>query len=208
MTQTVVRYGADSVDSLIRSVRRQRVILDSDLARIYGVTTKRLNEQVRRNKVRFPEDFVFRLTRDEFAEVQPQPLHNQHVDGDRSQIATGSSKHRDPRFSPYAFTEHGAIMAATVLNSQQAIQMSVFVVRAFVSMRRMLVDRSELTNKLAELDKKLTARLDNHESGITEVLQQIMLLLNPPPEPEPEPKRIGFHVREHRAVYRVKRAVR
>ena len=200
MAKRLVSCDAAEVESVIRMVRGQRVILDADLARIYGVPTKRLNEQVRRNADRFPPDFVFRLTEEETACVQhAEP---QDVSGNRSQIATGSSKHRDPRFAPYAFTEHGAIMAANVLNSPEAIQMSVFVVRAFVRMRQMLsTPHDDLARKLAELDEKLTARLDGHEVAITEVLQQIMLLLNPPPEPEPPQKQLGFHVREKRASY-------
>jgi len=105
----------------------QRVILDADLAALYGVGTKRLNEQVKRNFERFPEDFMFRLTRAEADALN------------RSQNATGSGKYRDPRFPPFAFTEHGAIMAATILNSSQAVEMSLYVVRAFVRIR-------ELTN--------------------------------------------------------------
>jgi hypothetical protein len=100
-------------------MRRQRVILDADLAVLYGVTTKRLNEQVKRNAARFPPDFLFRLTATETRALN------------RSQSATGSQKHRDPRFPPFAFTEHGAIMAATVLNSASAVEMSLYVVRAF-----------------------------------------------------------------------------
>jgi hypothetical protein len=125
----------------------------------------------------------------------------------RSQIATASK--RNIRHLPFAFTEHGAIMAANVLNSPQAIQMSVFVVRAFVRMRQMLSIPHDLARDLAALEKKLTARLDGHETAITEVLQQIMMLLNPPqgsgPEPEPPPKQIGFHVREKRTTYRTSR---
>ena len=128
--------------------------------------------------------------------------------GNRSQSVTGSQKHRDPRFLPYVFTEHGAIMAANVLNSQRAIQMSVFVVRAFISMRRMLVDQRDLARKLAELERKLTTRLNVHGTAITEVLQQIMRLLNPPEEPEPPPtprKRIGFAAQEKSGRYSIGR---
>ena len=108
-----------SIETFIYTIRGQKVILDADLARIYGVTTKRLNEQVKRNIKRFPFDFMF--------EVMPEELN----DVNRSQFATGSQKHRDPKFLPYAFTEHGAIMVANVLNSPSAVEMSVFVVRAF-----------------------------------------------------------------------------
>jgi hypothetical protein len=108
---------------------------------------------------------------------------------------TGSSqRHRDPRARPYAFTEHGAIMAANLLNSPQAVQMSVFVVRAFIAMRAALSDTRELARKLATLEKELTARLDTHETAIVDVLQRIMALLEPPPPaPESPVKEMGFH---------------
>ena len=118
-----------SIESVIHSVRGEKVILDVDLARIYGVSTKRLNEQVKRNTRRFPTDFSFRLSKVETEQLIGQ-LARSEQSGDRSQIATGPQKHRDPRFLPYAFTEHGALMAANVLNSTQAVKMSVLVVRA------------------------------------------------------------------------------
>ena len=194
MKKIAARYDALVVESLIRTIRGQRVILDADLARIYDVPTKVLNQAVRRNYGKFPADFLFQLTFDEARSPA----------GMRSQTVTASGK-RNIRFLPYAFTEHGAIMAANVLNSPQAVQMSVFVVRAFIRMRQVLSAPHELALKLAELEKKLTARLDGHEAAITEVLQQIMQLLNPPPAPEPPAKQIGFHVRERRAVYRVRK---
>jgi hypothetical protein len=181
------------------------VILDYDLSAIYAVSTKRLNEQVKRNARRFPEDFMFQLTVEEYENLRSQVV-TPRRGADRSQIATGSQRHRDPRFMPYAFTEHGAVMAANILRSERAIQMSVFVVRAFVRMRQMLIAQKDLARKLAELEKKLTARLDVHETAITEVLRQIMRLLSPPPEPEPEAehpkKRIGFLVEEPHVPYR------
>ena len=112
-----------------------------------------------------------------------------------SQIAIGSLKHRDPRHLPYAFTENGAIMAANVLNSPEAVRMSVFVVRAFVQMRDLLGGTKELARQLADLEKKLTARLDVHESVIVNVLRRVMEILAPPPlPPDPPRRRIGFHV--------------
>jgi hypothetical protein len=186
------------------TLRGQKVILDADLARIYGVPTRALNQAVKRNADRFPPDFVFRLTPEEIVQLRRQPVIT-NADDNRSQIVTGSPKHRDPRYLPYAFTEHGAIMAANVLNSPQAVKMSVFVVRAFIRMRQILSDNRVLAKKLAELEKMLTARLDTHERAIVHVLEQIMRLLNPPSEPEPPPKKIGFHVRERRAKYCVTR---
>jgi phage regulator Rha-like protein len=173
------------ISALIRTIRGQRVVLDSDLARIYGVPTKRLNEQVKRNAKRFPPDFLFQLTAEE-------------ADSLRSQFATlkgGRGQHR--KFLPYAFTENGAVMAANVLNSPAAVQMSVFVVRAFVQMRELLGGTKALAKQLADLEQKLTARLDGHESAIVDVLQRLMQILDPPPlppEPEMPKRRIGFHV--------------
>jgi hypothetical protein len=157
------------------------VILDSDLARIYGVSTKALNQAVKRNLKRFPDDFLLRLSSDELEIL-------------RSQIVT-SSLHGGQRYLPYAFTENGAIMAANVLNSPEAVRMSVFVVRAFVQMRDLLGGTKELARQLADLEKKLTARLDVHESVIVDVLRRVMEILDPPPlPPEPPRRRIGFHV--------------
>jgi phage regulator Rha-like protein len=136
---------------------------------------------VKRNPDRFPEDFVFQLTKEE-AKFWLRS---------RSQIAT-LKRDRNIKYLPYPFTEHGAIMAANVLNSSQAVKMSVFVVRAFVKMREILLANRALAAKLAQLERALTGRLDVHERAIVHVLEQIMQLLNPPPLPEPPKKRIGF----------------
>ena len=200
MSEKLSAYTTVPIESLITTIRGQKVILDADLAKVYGVPTKRLNEQVKRNADRFPEDFVFQLTLEEVTNLRSQNATLNAV-GNRSQIATGPQKHRDPRFLPYAFTEHGAIMAANVLNSPQSVKMSVFVVRAFIRMRQVLSDNRVLAKKLAELDKMLTARLDTHERAIVHVLEQILRLLNPPSRPDAPPKKIGFHVRERKARY-------
>ncbi|MEI9961912.1 MAG: ORF6N domain-containing protein [Limisphaerales bacterium] len=144
-----------TITSVIRTIRGKKVILDADLARIYGVSTKRLNEQVKRNADRFPPDFLLQLTNEESENL-------------KSQFAT-SSLHGGRRKLPYAFTENGAIMAANVLNSPEAVRMSVFVVRAFVQMRDLLGSTKELAKQLAALEKKLTDRLDGHEAAIIEV---------------------------------------
>ena len=154
MTEKPERYDTDAVESLILTIRGQKVILDTDLAAIYGVSTKRLNEQVKRNARRFPEDFMFQLTSKEWADLTSQ-IAISNVQLKRSQIATASQRHRDPRFIPYAFTEHGAVMAANILRSERAVQMSVFVVRAFVRMRQMLAAQRDLAVKLADLEKQL-----------------------------------------------------
>ena len=173
------------IEPLIKLVRGCKVILDDDLAQIYGVSTKRLKEQVKRNDGRFPVDFAFVLTRKE-------------VMTNRSQIATGSGKHRNPRYPPMAFTEHGAIMAATVLNSPRAVEMSVFVVRAFVRMREELSSRRDMEKRLDQIEKILLV----HDDHLRDLFEKIRPLLLPPPD---EPKRpIGFQLRERRAIYRVR----
>jgi ORF6N domain len=197
-------------EDLIREVRELKVILDADLARIYGVTTKRLNEQVKRNQERFPADFAFQLTAKETESLRSQFATSSG--GNRSQIATGSaqgvkhekdvlrsqiatsSSHGGRRYRPYAFTEHGAIMAANVLNSARAMQMSVFVVRAFLKMRAFLGDNRELAKQLAALEKELKQRLDIHEAAIVTILQRVMDIIDPPSPPPPAPAKpkIGF----------------
>jgi len=173
--------AVEQIDGMIRTIRGTRVILDSDLAKIYGVPTFRFNEAIKRNRHRFPPDFMFQLTTEEAAAL-------------RSQIAIlkkGRGQHR--KYRPYAFTEHGALQAANVLRSPRAVQMSVFVIRAFIRMRQTLLGTRELAEKLAALEKKLTSRLDVHEAAIVEVLQELMQILNPPPAmPQPPKPRIGF----------------
>src|SRR6266581_2540402 len=179
MPKSSNKLTADQLGRFIYEIRGRRVMLDSDLAVLYGVPTKRLNEQYRRNRKRFPEDFAFQLTTEEAESL-------------RSQIATSSS-HGGRRYRPYAFTEYGALQAANILNSARAVQMSIFVVRAFAKMREALRGTPELARKLAELEKKLTARLDVHEAAIVQVLREVMQVLNPPTDPEPPRRRIGFH---------------
>ncbi|MCX5885868.1 MAG: ORF6N domain-containing protein [Proteobacteria bacterium] len=194
MREKLSAYTTVPIESFITTIRGQKVILDADLAKIYGVPTKRLNEQVKRNADRFPEDFVFQLNAEE---AQAWRLL-------RSQNAT-LKRGQHLKYLPYAFTEHGAIMAANVLNSPQAVKMSVFVVRAFIRMRQVLSDNRVLAKKLAELEKMLTARLDTHERAIVHVLEQILRLMNPPSRPEPPPKKIGFHIREKKVRYSANR---
>jgi len=161
-----------AVESRILILRRQRVILDADIAALYGVTVKRLNEQVKRNLERFPSDFMFQLTEKEHGAL-------------RSQIATSKRSRGGRRYTPYAFTEHGAIMAATVLNSERAVRMSVFVVRAFVRLREMLATNRRLAGKIYELEN----RLDTHDSTIQDLIEAINELMTPE---EPSRVRIGF----------------
>jgi hypothetical protein len=199
MKREIVDYTMDDITILIVVVRGKRVILDADLARIYGVPTKRLNEQVRRNTERFPPDFAFVLTEQEVTNLKSQ-FATSSAGLNRSQFATGST-HGGRRKLPMVFTEHGAIMAANVLRSKRAIQMSVFVVRAFIRMRQMLTEQRDLARKLTEIEKELTARLDIHETAINEILGQIRRLLSSPPEPETPKRRIGFLVEELKVPY-------
>jgi len=167
----------------IHLIRGQRVMIDSSLATIYGVTTKRLNEQLRRNRSRFPSDFAFQLTAEELTDL-------------RSQIAT-STFHGGRRYRPWVFTEHGAIMLASVLNSDVAVQASVRVVRAFVRLREMVAANAQLAGKLKELER----RLDSHDEVIADLFATLKGLLEPEP---PKRREIGFHVREKAARYRVR----
>jgi hypothetical protein len=149
-------------------LRGHKVPLDTELADLYGVPTKALNQAVKRNIERFPEDFMFRLTRSEAEAL------------DRSQFVTGSQKHRDPRFPPFAFTEHGAIMAATILNSPRAVEMSIFVVRAFVKLRELLASNKELARRLDELEARIEKKLNTQDQAIAAMLSAIRQMLNPP----------------------------
>jgi phage regulator Rha-like protein len=162
------------VESRILVLRHQKVILDTDLAELYGVPVKRLNEQVKRSQERFPSDFMFRLTAKE-------------ADSLRSQIATSKEGRGGRRYLPYAFTEHGAIMAASVLNSERAVEMSVFVVRAFVRLREMLSSNRQLAAKIKELER----RLETHDTTIQDILDAIKELMIPE---EGSGRGIGFQL--------------
>lgn len=162
------------VDGIIRTVRKQRVILDSDLAKLYGVQTFRFNEAVKRNRARFPEDFMFQLTKEE-------------ADALTSQIAMSKAGRGGRRTLPWAFTEHGALQAANILNSERAVAMSVYVIRAFIRLREELAANTTLEKRLAVIEKTLVS----HDAALRDVIQKIRPLLLPPPDPPR--KRIGFH---------------
>ena len=167
----------EQITRAILVMRGHRVLLDSELAALYAVNTKALNQAVKRNANRFPEDFMFRLTR-----AETKPLN-------RSQIVTGSQKHRDPRFLPCAFTEHGAIMAATILNSPRAVEMSIYVVRAFVQLRELLSSNKDLARRLDQLEARIEKKLTTHDEAIAAMLSAIRQLMNPP---APKRRGIGF----------------
>ena len=159
-------------------IRGEKVILDSDLAKLYGVETRRLNEQVRRNIEKFQEDFMFQLTKEEFEYL-------------KSQIATSSSGWGGRRKLPLVFTEHGALQAANVLNSEQANKMSVFIVRAFVRLREMVLTNEKLSRKFDQLEK----RVSDHDEILIELIREIRKLIDTP-KPNGKRKSIGFIVSE------------
>jgi len=162
----------ERIEKAIFLIRGQKVMLDMDLAKLYGVTAGRLNEAVKRNRERFPDDFMFQLTFHELRSL-------------RSQIAISKKGRGGRRYLPYAFKEHGAIMAANVLNSQRAIEASVYVVRAFVRLRAMLATNKDLAAKFAELERTVAS----HDTHIQSVFEAIRRLMAPDP---PKPRRIGF----------------
>lgn len=168
------------IERSIHVVRGQRVMLDSDLAQLYGVPTKRLNEQVRRNRDRFPDDFAYQLTPQEFTQL-------------KSQIATSKPGSRGGKQKlPWVFTEHGVAMLSSVLNSSQAVQVNIAIMRAFVQMRRISSTPGELVNQLIELAR--TVQL--HDGQIKQIVEVLTHIMEPPPAP---PKRkIGFHQTESR----------
>jgi len=186
------------ITSRILTIRGVKVIIDAELAELYGTTTKVLNQAVKRNVDRFPEDFAFVLTEEEFKMLKSQFM-DINIDRNWSQFVTGSFKHRDPRYLPLAFTEHGAIMAANVLNSKQAVQMSVFVVRAFVKMREQLTLTQEMAKRLAEIEKTLIV----HDSALVDLYKKIRPLLLPPKQSK-KPT-IGFRDKNKKTKYTVKR---
>jgi len=166
----IERSAPMSVEQISRSIlilRRQRVILDSDLAAIYGVSTGRFNEAVKRNLKRFPQDFMLRLSDAEYAALI-------------SQIATSKAGRGGRRKLPWAFTEHGAIQAANVLNSARAITTGVYVVRAFVQLRDLLSSNKELARRFAQLEARLDKKLAEHDEAIAAILSAIRELMNPP----------------------------
>lgn len=183
-----------AVEPLIHAVRTRRVLLDTDLARLYGVSTKRFNQAVKRNRSRFPADFAFRLSAAEFFALRSEAPASakQAIDSERklgswSQFVTSSARHRGHLYVPWAFTEHGALMAANILRSTRAIEMSIFVIRAFVRLREEAGANAAILKRLAEIDKTLL----EHDSALRDLYRKLLPLLAPPPDP---PKRgIGFH---------------
>ena len=184
-----MRSKASSITIL--TVRDQKIVLDVDLARVYGVPTKRLNEQFRRNRNRFPDDFAFQLTAEEYESLRSQfatlKEARESSDLNWSQTATlkrGRGQHR--KYRPWAFTEHGALQVANILRSERAIAMSVYVIRAFIELREKVATNAAILRRLLEIDKTLLL----HDSALRDIYQKLLPLLSPPPE---LPRRqIGF----------------
>jgi len=172
MSRDVSIVPVGRIEQRIFLIRGQKVMLDADLAELYGVETRVLNQAVKRNPGRFPKDFLFQLTAAEAVVLRSQAV--------MSKPGRGGRRHR-----PYAFTEHGALMAASVLNSQRAVKASIYVVRAFVKLREMLATHRVLASRLAELERKL----DTHDRQILTLIDAIRELMAPP---EPKRKPIGF----------------
>ena len=170
-SKSIIRVG--TIQQRILLIRGEKVIVDADLAEAYGVPTRRLNEQVKRNKGRFPEDFMFQLSPEEKSEVIANCDH--------------LSRLKFSKALPFVFTEHGTIMAASVLNSPKAIEVSVFVVRAFVQLREIVAGHKELTRKLGQLERKLSG----HDDQILVMVEAIKQLMDP--KLPPKTRRIGFN---------------
>jgi len=171
-------FPTERIERSILLIRDHKVLLDVDLAALYGVPTKRLNEQVRRNRARFPEDFMFQLTAEEVTSL-------------RSQFATSNKGRGGRRYAPYAFTEQGVAMLSTVLNSERAILVNIEIMRAFVRLRQMLASNAELSRKMDALEKKYDAQF----KVVFDAIRQLMA------PPETKKRKIGFLVEEKAAVY-------
>jgi hypothetical protein len=184
--------ASEPLEPLIYAIRGHRVLLDADLARIYGVTTKRFNEAFKRNRDRFPGDFAFQISASEFANLRSQiatsrmQQHESKVQNTIwSQIAT--SYHGGRRYLPWVFTEHGVLMAANVLRSKRASDMGIFIVRAFIRLREQVSANTAILKRLAEIDKTLL----QHDSAVRDLYHKLLPLLQPPAHPPK--RRIGFH---------------
>jgi len=171
--------AAPAIERRILVVRDRQVMLDEDLADLYGVETKRLVEQVKRNLERFPRDFMFQLSKDEAAAL-------------RSQIATSNAGRGGRRYAPYVFTEQGVAMLSSVLRSKRAIAVNIEIVRAFVELRRVAGSFAALQTKLEELERAMTGRLDQHDEQLDQIFKILHQLITPPQRPK---RPVGFRIR-------------
>jgi ORF6N domain len=193
---------AEQIALRIRHFRGEKVLLDFDLATLYSVATKALNQAVRRNRERFPDDFMFRLTTEEVLSLRSQTvasslqdIEKQKIMKNWSQIVTSSPKHRGTKYRPYAFTEEGIAMLSSVLKSKRAVKVNIAIMRAFVKLRSVLETNRELASKFSELER----RVGKHDEEIAGIFEAIRQLMTPPEKPRRE---IGFHVRENAPRYR------
>jgi hypothetical protein len=171
--------AAPAIEKRILVVRERQVMLDEDLADLYGVETKRLIQQVKRNLKRFPDDFMFQLSRAEAEAL-------------RSQIATSNEGRGGRRYAPYVFTEQGVAMLSGVLRSDRAIAVNIEIMRAFVELRRVSISYASLKNRLDTLERELTERLDQHDEQFGQIFKALHQLLSPAPRPK---RPVGFRVR-------------
>ncbi|MDQ2630223.1 MAG: ORF6N domain-containing protein [Actinomycetota bacterium] len=175
--------ASPTIEKRIFVIRERQVMLDEDLAELYGVETKRLVEQVKRNLERFPEDFMFQLDKDEAAAL-------------RSQIATSNTGRGGRRYAPFVFTEQGVAMLSSVLRSKRAIAVNVAIMRAFVELRRVASSYAALQERLEHLEQEVTGRLDQHDEQLEQIFKALRQLIEPPPRPK---RPVGFRVREENA---------
>jgi hypothetical protein len=191
----------DRIAQAIRVLRREKVLLDFDLAALYGVETRILNQAVKRNADRFPSDFMFQLSVEEAKMISQLVTSSAagHTVSDSSQIVMSLGKHRGKRYRPYAFTEQGIAMLSSVLNSERAVKVNIAIMRAFVKLRQVLDTNRELAQKFSELER----HVDKHDEEIAAILEAIRQLMAPPEKPRRE---IGFHVREKAPRYRAGRS--
>ncbi len=195
----------ERITHVIYLLRGQKVMLDFDLAALYGVTTKALNQAVKRNAPRFPVDFMFQLTseetrslRSQFVTTNRQVVEREVSATNWSQFVTSSSKHRGAIYRPYAFTEQGVAMLSSVLNSERAVKVNIAIMRAFVQLRKTLETNRVLARKFAELEN----RVGKHDQEIAAIIEAIRQLMTPP---ETSRREIGFHVREKPTRYRTRK---
>src|SRR5262249_49962722 len=196
---------AEQIALRIRHLRGKKVLLDFDLAKLYSVATKALNQAVKRNRERFPDDFMFQLTTEEVLVLRSQTVtsnlkgaENQEITKDRSQSVTSSKKHGGPRYRHYAFTEEGIAMLSSVLKSKRAVKVNIAIMRAFVKLRWALETNRQLARKFSELER----RVDRHDEEIAAILEAIRQLMTPAEKPR---RQIGFHVLENAVEYRTQK---
>jgi hypothetical protein len=178
MTASLVLVAAPAIEKRIFVVRERQVMLDEDLADLYGVETRRLVEQVKRNLDRFPEDFMFQLSKEEAAAL-------------RSQIAISKSGSGGRRYAPYVFTEQGVAMLSAVLRSKTAIAVNIEIMRAFVELRRLAGTYAALGNRLEQIEREMNERLNDHDEQLSEIFRVLRQLIAPPPQSK---RPIGFRV--------------